>query len=365
MECVTLWTVDAHTELAYVSQDTVTAQTPDAVTLPNDSGRLEAFVPYLQREDGSYVGIDTTSPSFGYSNVVAVNSGGTLWKKAVASPPLFLTPIFATTGNGVVVTSTVIAQNGTLQLGRLYTLDSNGSLIFDSADLGLLYSWSSTWYGLPPRSNIVSLAFPGISLHSGSWPVHQGSPSPKSAAKFITVHFGPGTKSSADHVSFLQPGTHDCTENLGPIDCPSPDDAWHWNVEVQATVPDDVALWTAKQKGSGRQKGFWKDSNGNLHAFDSPISLPHDDPDPRATQQPAGAKTMFWIDGPGNFKSLGAGQPIDSMIEVINFTSRICSKSKPQNCASVNWFIKLVIIRGAQLDTVKSKAGLGTVSIQF
>ena len=54
----------AHTELDYVSQDVVTSQIPDAVVLPNDDGRLQAFVPALQREDGSYIGTDTTSEIF-------------------------------------------------------------------------------------------------------------------------------------------------------------------------------------------------------------------------------------------------------------------------------------------------------------
>lgn len=120
----------AHTELTYVAQDAVTSQIPDAIILPNDSGRLEAFVPALQREDGSYIGTDTTSSTFGYSNIVAVGAaGGLLWKKPVSVPPAFLTPIYLTADNNVIVTSTKTAQDGSIQLGTLYTLSFNGDVI--------------------------------------------------------------------------------------------------------------------------------------------------------------------------------------------------------------------------------------------
>jgi len=96
----------AHTELDYVSQDVVTSQIPDAVVLPNDDGRLQAFVPALQREDGSYIGTDTTSEIFGWSNLIAVGSaGGVLWNQPVTSAPTYITPLYATVDGGMIVQS--------------------------------------------------------------------------------------------------------------------------------------------------------------------------------------------------------------------------------------------------------------------
>src|SRR5215468_8566437 len=96
----------AHVELSYVAQDAVTSQVENAVVLPNNSGRVEAFAPALQREDGSYIGTDTTSEIFGFSNFLAVGSnGGILWEQPVTATSTYLTPLYATADGGIVAQS--------------------------------------------------------------------------------------------------------------------------------------------------------------------------------------------------------------------------------------------------------------------
>ena len=44
-----------------------------------------------------------------------------------------------------------------------------------------------------------------------------------------------------------------------------------------------------------------------------------------AVQQPAGQKEIFWIDAPGHRYTYGTNEPIDSVTQVQNFTSKVCS----------------------------------------
>jgi hypothetical protein len=147
------------------------------------------------------------------------------------------------------------------------------------------------------------------------------------------------------------------------MNCPGPG-TWVWNVEIQATVSDDASNWTTAQSYTGRAKGNWKDSQGVLHAFDDSLSVPNDNPGAQFVQQPSGQKVIFWIDAPGyGYERLG--QPIDSVTQVENFTSTVCSKSNTSVCFSKTWFVKIVVNSGAVLDTTKSQAGFGSASTNF
>ena len=129
------------------------------------------------------------------------------------------------------------------------------------------------------------------------------------------------------------------------------------------SVPDFV--WTTQQSYAGRKKGFWKDTSGVLHSFDDTLNVPNDNPDSSFVQQPAGQKAIFWIDAPGHTYQLPSAGPVDSMTQVQNFTSTVCSTANTSNCFNVNWYFKLVVKPGAVLDTTNSAAGLGSASTNF
>ena len=136
-------------------------------------------------------------------------------------------------------------------------------------------------------------------------------------------------------------------------------------MEIQGNVSDDASKWTVQQSFTGRKKGFWKDSSGVLHSFDVTLNVPDDSPSSGFVQQPSGQKTIFWIDAPGHRYLLAAGEPIDSMTQVENFTSTVCSTTSSGTCVSRTWYFKLVVNPGSVLDTANSTAAYGTLSTNF
>ncbi len=179
----------AHTELDYVSQDVVTSQIPYAVVLPNDDGRLQAFVPALQREDGSYIGTDTTSEIFGTSNLIAVGSAGsTLWKQAVSSTPTYITPLYATADGGMIVQSKQV-QNcqsnpprcETVGSPILDTLDQNGNLTGQTSNTSGVLSWRQTTY-LSSTAQVSAIALPPSQWATSYTAFTGGNPSLTQAA---------------------------------------------------------------------------------------------------------------------------------------------------------------------------------------
>jgi hypothetical protein len=172
----------------------------------------------------------------------------------------------------------------------------------------------------------------------------------------ITVHFT-GSKAASDNLTFPSSGT--CSQTLGLLNCTSPGD-WVWNVEIEADVSDDASKWTPHQSYTGPVTGYYKDSNGNLHSFSYNQNVSNDDPSSQAVQQPAGQKTIFWIDAPGHYYTYN-GYQIDSMTDIEDFTSKVCSKVTTTTCASVAWYLKIVVDAGAVLDTTNSKAGFGSL----
>ena len=139
-------------------------------------------------------------------------------------------------------------------------------------------------------------------------------------------------------------------------------------MEIEADVSDDASKWTVQQSFTGRKKGFTKDSSGVLHSFDETLNMPNDNPDSHFVQQTAGQKIIFWIDGPGhglNLSTPRGSEGIDSITQVENFTSTVCSTVSTGACFSVNWYLKLVVNPGGVLDTVNCKAALGSQSTVF
>lgn len=179
----------AHTDLSYVTHDAVSGQFPDAIILPNDTGRDEAFVPALQRADGTFIGTDTTSEIFGFSNLLAVGSdGGVLWKQSVSSTPTVLTPQYVTPDGGVMVQSKQVQncqltppQCQTLGTPILYTLDEDGNAIGQDTDFGTVSSWTGKSYiGL--GSMLSQAVLPIVVDELSFWAQKNGNPSDNGVA---------------------------------------------------------------------------------------------------------------------------------------------------------------------------------------
>ncbi len=210
---------------------------------------------------------------------------------------------------------------------------------------------------LPGSEGLVA----GVAFLLILFPVRVGGSCPPTIT--VTIAFT-GLKSSGDNLSFGNDSL-DCSESLGLQNCPG---AWLWNIEGRGVVSDDASKWTVKQSYTGRAKGYYKDSNGNLQSFDHTLNHPDDGPDPAFLQQPSGQTTAYWIDSPGaikNFQVPPPPTPIDSMTEVENFTTKFCSKTVTNDCSPVEWYDKLVIDPGSQLDTSLSGAGYGSLTTNF
>jgi hypothetical protein len=164
-----------HVQLNYISQDIITSQIDDVIVFDGNNG-TQVFLPKLQREDGSYIGFGGTG------DVIAVGAaGGVLWSQQITSTPTWLlTPLYATSDGGVIVTST---QNG--QLGTLYTLDQNGNVASQTPDTGAVYSWSGESYVsfLSSGAGISEIELPLIDVDAASfWSETGGNPSQNGVA---------------------------------------------------------------------------------------------------------------------------------------------------------------------------------------
>jgi hypothetical protein len=168
-----------------------------------------------------------------------------------------------------------------------------------------------------------------------------------------------GPKSSGDN---LTAPSYDCSQNLGLQSCIG---WWLYNIEAKGVVSDDASKWTVQQSYTGRAKGYYKDSTGNLQSFDDSLNVPNDGPDSSFLQQPSGQNTIYFIDGPGYGHEYNNGDLIDSITQVQNFTDKYCSTTKSNDCYTITWFLKLVVDPGAKLDTAKTQAGLGSTSTNF
>ena len=183
----------------------------------------------------------------------------------------------------------------------------------------------------------------------------------------ITVHFN-GSLAPGDSLSFSNVA-QTCSSTLGLKDCSTKyPSTWVWNVEIEADVYDDAANYTVSQGVTGQTTGYYKASNGSLQSFSTSTNkpAPQDNPPSAVLQQTSGTKVIFWLDAPGRGtvytdpnNSQNSG-PIDSMTDVKNFTSSICTNANPSKCWSVNWYTEIIVKSGGTLDTVNSAAGFGT-----
>jgi len=171
-----------------------------------------------------------------------------------------------------------------------------------------------------------------------------------------------GSKTQGDQLQFLA-DANECSESLGPIDCTSPT-WWHWNMEGTATVNNDASRWSiSRQLVSDHRAGHYVNSAGSLIAFDDvPVTPGPDGPGPGFTQNNAGQKNLFWIDGPGNFKFF-SGFTINDMTFVFNFTDTVQSLDSNVSCTA-NWHAKLRVDNAA-LNTAVSEGGPGFISTTF
>jgi hypothetical protein len=150
-------------QISYVSQDSVTSQVTAAVN---------AFVPALQRGDGSYIGT-------GYGNLIALGlDGSLLWQQQLEGPSL--TPLYATADGGAIVTSSTQCPTNIVTsfggfgasplcspaLGTLYTVDQNGSVTGQTPDTGTVYSWTNQWCVDPEQEVSKAQSWP---LALGGW----------------------------------------------------------------------------------------------------------------------------------------------------------------------------------------------------
>lgn len=94
-----------------------------------------------------------------------------------------------------------------------------------------------------------------------SWPQVAMSETRKAQPISIKINFT-GHKTPGDNLRFIvatiQLGVLECSEDLGPKDCSSPQGYWLWNLEGNARVFDDVSNWTvARSYGLVHSKGFF------------------------------------------------------------------------------------------------------------
>lgn len=148
-----------HTQLTHVSQDSVTAQLNDAAVFDNDTGRLEGFNAVLQREDGSFVGVDAP-PGWGPRHLAAIGTSGLLWKTQVSPSLTELAPLFAISDGGIVVVS---APFDSPQQRTIYTVDQGGGVVSQAPDVGEAHSWKASYrVGQGPSIQAMEFSLPDL-----------------------------------------------------------------------------------------------------------------------------------------------------------------------------------------------------------
>jgi hypothetical protein len=169
--------LNLHTQIAYVSQDSVTSQVNDASMFPRGSS---GFQPGLQLEDGSYVGIEVHSDTNGVPQNTAIDvssGGGQQWSQLIGPAAdggvTPIAPLYALSDGSVMITSSNL---DTGVLGNIYTLDQTGAIASQSPDTGEAYGWMNNWYS-SPSGLVSSLSAAPLDLSSTYGAVFDGNQS--------------------------------------------------------------------------------------------------------------------------------------------------------------------------------------------
>jgi IPT/TIG domain/Bacterial Ig-like domain (group 2) len=150
--------LNLHTQIAYVSQDSVTSQMNDASMFPRGSS---GFRPGLQLEDGSYVGIEVHSDANGVPQNTAIDvssGGGQQWSQLIGPAAdggvTPIAPLYALSDGSVTITS---SRYDAGVLGTISTLDPTGNIVSQVPDTGTQSSWTGRWYADGGLSQVSQL----------------------------------------------------------------------------------------------------------------------------------------------------------------------------------------------------------------
>jgi hypothetical protein len=219
-----------------------------------------------------------------------------------------------------------------------------------------------------------SLAYLDGAKYPPRCPLEQHNPHGGVNVTSFVVHFTgsktPGNYPSGDTLSFLKASGECPPESLGPHDCTSTTGWRLWNLEGYVQVYDDASNWTVQVANQSHYKGYYRDGNNNLKPFVCSSTNPSDGPRADYLQQPAGQKSIFYIDGPGPYKGIDPSQQcnvgtslVDSETDVLNFQVKLTSKITGYS-RTVYYYVK-IIISGGHLDFTNSTAAYGNVSLNF
>ena len=185
----------------------------------------------------------------------------------------------------------------------------------------------------------------------------------------IKINFA-GSKTPGDNLLFAD-GQHTCSEGLGLKDCTSTSGYRLWNLEGNGRVYNDASEWTVAVSVEYHFRGLYHDNNNRLQPFSCTTPFQPDGPLLTFLQQPAGQKSIFYLDAPGPYFGedpsdlcLGGPNLIDSETFVFNFQVDFKSKLSSFH-KTVYYFVQTVIAPDGILDTAKSRADYGNLSLDF
>ncbi len=326
----------------------------------NGANGLPINFPMVLGENGTaFVSYGTNAVSFN------LNTGAVNWNY-LAAPQTGVSIISSAAGNALVAKTTNSGVDTVLR--------------FDSTAAGTQDAWSASsvdyfigneWLGFPASGgDMMAYSAAPVDLSLSFWFAPEQKKTNRALPISVVLHFT-GSKSKGDKLKFLDSRV-ECSESLGLADCTSTSGYWLWNLEGNAAVYDDAFNWAMTVSLQAHSKGFFKNANNNLQAFScTPPPDPNDKPLPIFLQQPAGQKSIFYLDGPGPFIGVNPSDGcqkgttfIDSETIVfnlqVNFTNKVTGFSR-----AVPYYVKTVIAPGHQADFANSTAGYGNISLNF
>lgn len=326
--------------------------------------------------DGVVLGDNNTAFVTDGTNVVSFNPTSLQQNWAYTSTSGgTLTFVAATSGAGVTIND---SQLGVIQL------DGSGN---PSTPISALQGGVPYQPGIPLLPSIggtelgqwaidgplVLMAGPSLDPPASPYPEGSGDAQDtrqSSPTATITVNLTRGGhKTDGDKLSFIFVGVlNTCDEILGPIPCTGSKGTWAYNIEGHATVSDDAFNWVGPhQKAAVLVKGQSKDASGQLQPFTDSFSVdsPDEDPGGDFVQASMGTKSIFWLDAPGIKLHRSDGTTVDQATGVWDFTSWVCLAKDTSICATVNWYVKIVIDPGGNLDYTQSTGGIGSLPLNF